>query len=57
MTIGRATGQGDLFPVIFAMLGMALWIQGRVAESVEVMDGAVEAARLVDSDSAWRGSC
>jgi len=50
MKIGRATGQGDLFPVLFAMLGTALWIQGRVAQAVEVMDGAVEAARLVDSE-------
>jgi DNA-binding CsgD family transcriptional regulator len=50
MTIGRATGQGDLFPVLFAMLGTSLWIHGRVAESIELLDGAVEAARLVDSD-------
>ena len=55
MTIGRATGQGDLFPLMHATLGTALWVQGRVAESVEVLDGAVEAARLVDSDHglAW----
>ena len=55
MTIGRATGQGDLFPLMYATLGTALWVQGRVAESVEVLDGAVEAARLVDSDHglAW----
>jgi DNA-binding CsgD family transcriptional regulator/tetratricopeptide (TPR) repeat protein len=47
--IGRATGQGDLFPLIYPMLGTALWMQGRVAESGEVLDGAVEAARLVDN--------
>ena len=55
VTIGRATGQGDLFPLLYAVLGTALWVQGRMAESVEVLDGAVEAARLVDSDHglAW----
>ena len=47
--IGRATGQGDLFPLIYPMLGTALWMQGRMAESGEVFDGAVEAARLVDN--------
>ena len=47
LTIGRATGQGDVFPLLFPMLGMALWVQGRMAESCEVLDGAVEAARLM----------
>ena len=49
MRIGRATGQGDLFPLIVPMLGTALWMEGRIAESAEVIDGAVEAARLVDN--------
>ena len=47
--IGRATGQGDLFPLIVPMLGASLWIQGRMAESGEVLDGAIAAARLVDN--------
>ena len=46
LAIGRATGQGDLFPLIVPMLGTALWMQGRMAESAEVIDGGVEAARL-----------
>ena len=49
MRIGRATGQGDLFPLIVPMLGTALWMEGRMAESAEMIDGAVEAARLVDN--------
>jgi DNA-binding CsgD family transcriptional regulator len=49
LRIGRATGQGDLFPILLPMLGTALWLQGRVAESSDVLDGAVEAARLVDN--------
>ena len=47
--IGRATGQGDLFPLTVPILGTALWMQGRMAESAEVIDGAVDAARLVDN--------
>ena len=49
LRVGRATGQGDLFPILLPMLGTALWLQGRVAESTEVLEGAVEAARLVDN--------
>ena len=49
LAIGRATEQGDVFPLIIPMLGMALWVQGRMAESAEVLDGAVEAARLLDN--------
>jgi DNA-binding CsgD family transcriptional regulator len=44
--IARSTGRLDLDPLIFFGLGAALWIRGRVQESGEVLDGAVEAARL-----------
>jgi DNA-binding NarL/FixJ family response regulator len=55
LEVGRATGQGDLFPLIFPMLGTSLWVQGRMAESAEVFDGAIEAARLLDNGQvlAW----
>jgi DNA-binding CsgD family transcriptional regulator len=46
LAIGRATGQGELFPRVAAMLGGSLWIQGRPLEAGELFDGAVEAARL-----------
>ena len=49
LTIGRATGRGDLFPLIVPMLGGSLWVQGRMAEAGEVLDGAIAAARLVDN--------
>ena len=48
MTIYRATGQSGYLPLITAMLGTSLWIRGRPLEAVRVLDGAVEAARLVD---------
>jgi DNA-binding CsgD family transcriptional regulator len=46
LQIGRATGQGDLFPLVLAMLGASHWVQGRPLEAEELFDGAVEAARL-----------
>ena len=49
LRIGRATGQGEFFPLLFPMLGTSLWIQGRLAESAEVFDGAVEGARLLEN--------
>jgi DNA-binding NarL/FixJ family response regulator len=49
LAIGRATGQGDLFPLIFPMFGTSLWLQGRMAESAEVFDGAIEGARLLEN--------
>jgi ATP/maltotriose-dependent transcriptional regulator MalT len=46
LEIGRATGQGDLFPVIVVMLGRSLWVRGRPLEAGDLFDGAIEAARL-----------
>ncbi len=45
--IGRATGQGDQLPLLLPALGTCLWVLGRPAESSEVFDGSIEAARLV----------
>ncbi len=47
LDIGRATGQGHLFPLIVPMLGSTLWIEGKLAESADVFDGAIEGARLI----------
>ena len=46
LALARATGQGELFPIFFPALGTATWVLGRLAESAELLDGAVEAARL-----------
>jgi DNA-binding NarL/FixJ family response regulator/tetratricopeptide (TPR) repeat protein len=55
LEIGRATGQGELFPVVVVMLGGSLWVQGRPVEAGELLDGAVEAARLAGNvqNLAW----
>ena len=49
LAVGRATGQGELFPLIFPMLGTALWVQGRVAEAARIFDDAIDAARMLDN--------
>jgi DNA-binding NarL/FixJ family response regulator/tetratricopeptide (TPR) repeat protein len=46
LEIGRANGQGDVFPLTVAMLGGSLCVQGRPREAGELFDEAVEAARL-----------
>ncbi|HEY6058256.1 MAG TPA: AAA family ATPase, partial [Candidatus Limnocylindrales bacterium] len=46
LEIGRATGQGDLVPLVVAMLGGSLWVQGKPREAGQLFDAAVEAARL-----------
>ncbi len=47
--IGRATGQGDLFPSLYPVLSTALGRLGRIAEATEVADTALEVARLLDN--------
>jgi ATP/maltotriose-dependent transcriptional regulator MalT len=46
VAVGRATGQGHLFPGVFATLGVAWCAVGRLAEAAELLDAAIEAARL-----------
>lgn len=46
LAVGRATGQGQLFPEIYAALGVALSMVGRLADAAELLDAATETARL-----------
>ena len=46
LAIARATGQGDISPILIPVLSNALHASGRIAESAELLDGAVDAARL-----------
>ena len=48
LAVGRATGQGELFPLI-SPCWTALWVQGRVAEAAGIFDDAVEEARMLDN--------
>lgn len=49
LALGRATGQGGLYPLLTQELGVALGILGRLEEAKEHLGGAIEAARLVGS--------
>ena len=46
VAVGRATGQGQLFPGVFATLGVAWCAVGRLTEAAGLLDAAIEAARL-----------
>ncbi|MEP6952981.1 MAG: AAA family ATPase [Solirubrobacteraceae bacterium] len=46
LAIARATGQGDLPPVLVPVLSNVLHTTGHMTESAALLDGAVEAARL-----------
>jgi DNA-binding NarL/FixJ family response regulator len=47
IAVARATGQGELFPVLIPAVNASLFGLGRVAESAELLDGAIEGARLM----------
>ena len=46
IAVARAAGHGGAFPTMFPCLGTSLWVLGRLEESAEVLDSAVESARL-----------
>jgi DNA-binding CsgD family transcriptional regulator len=49
MEVARAGGKGELLPGNTQALGGLLVRTGRLAEAVELLDGAVDAARLTDN--------
>jgi DNA-binding CsgD family transcriptional regulator len=52
LAVARATGQGELFLLLVATLG-GLWRQrGKLAEAGELLDGGIEAARLLGNTHA-----
>jgi ATP/maltotriose-dependent transcriptional regulator MalT len=52
LTLARANGQGELFLVLYQILGRAWYVRGKLAEATELLDGAIEAARLLDNKHA-----
>ncbi|HEY6835645.1 MAG TPA: AAA family ATPase [Gaiellaceae bacterium] len=47
LAVARATGQGELFLLLAATLGGLLRQRGKLVESAELLDGGIEAARLL----------
>ena len=52
LAVGRATGQGELFLVLVQTLGRVWFVRGKLAEAADLLDGGVEAARLLDNTQA-----
>ena len=46
LAVGRATGQHQLFPVVFAILGVTWMFRGHLLTALDPLEGNVEAARL-----------
>ena len=59
LTVGRATGQGQLFPGIYATLGVAWCMVGRLRDATELLETATESARLTGNPQAlaWALFC
>ncbi|MFL5844442.1 MAG: AAA family ATPase [Solirubrobacteraceae bacterium] len=59
LEVGRATGQGELFPEIYAACGVALTLSGRLVDAAALLDTAIEAARLTGNQPglAWALFC
>ena len=54
LAVARATGQGELFLLLAATLGGLLRQRGKLAESAELLDAGIEAARLLGNTHALR---
>jgi ATP/maltotriose-dependent transcriptional regulator MalT len=54
LAVVRATGQGELFLLLVATLGGLLRQRGKLAESAELLDAGIEAARLLGNTHALR---
>jgi ATP/maltotriose-dependent transcriptional regulator MalT len=52
LAVGRATGQGELFLVVVQMLGSVWRTRGKLAEAAELLDGGIEAARVLGNTQA-----
>src|SRR5262249_52778223 len=56
LALARVTGQGELFLVLYQILGRAWYVRGKLAEATELLDGAIEAARLLGQAQALAGN-
>jgi tetratricopeptide (TPR) repeat protein len=56
LALARATGQGEFFLVLYQILGRAWYVRGKLDQATELLDGAIEAARLLGQTQALAGS-
>jgi ATP/maltotriose-dependent transcriptional regulator MalT len=55
LSVARATGQGELLPMLTMALATVLSVSGRLRESADLLDGGIEGARLAGNSGilAW----
>ena len=56
IAIGRATGQTEFIPLPYSILGQVKLLRGRLADANELLDNAVEGARLSGNVQALAGN-
>jgi ATP/maltotriose-dependent transcriptional regulator MalT len=56
LTLARASGQGELFLVLYQLLGRTWYVRGKLAEATELLDGAIEASRLSGNTQTLAGT-
>jgi ATP/maltotriose-dependent transcriptional regulator MalT len=54
--LARASGQGDPLHRLYPVLPRVWYVRGKLAEATEVLDGAIEAGRLLGSPPALAGN-
>jgi hypothetical protein len=52
LAVGRETGQGETFLVLVQILGRAWFVRGTLAAAGDLLDGAVDSARLLGNTQA-----
>jgi DNA-binding NarL/FixJ family response regulator len=56
IAVGRATGQSEFIPLPYSILGQVKLLRGQLAEAAELLDNAVEGARLSRNVQALAGN-
>ena len=56
IAVGRATGQSEFIPLPYSILGQVKLLRGQPAEAAELLDNAVEGARLSGNVQALAGN-
>ena len=56
MAVGLATGQSELVPLAYSILGQVKLLRGRLSEAGDLLDNAVEGARLSGNVQALAGN-
>src|SRR5262249_40014545 len=56
LALARATGRERLFLVLYQIRGRAWYVRGKLTEAIELLDSAIEAARLLGQAQALAGN-